>query len=81
MTSRDFCYWLQGYFEIEANQPRPPEFADRLNSEQIKSIRNHLAMVFKHEIDPSMGTKEHRDALDKIHGAQSIGIDTIKFNC
>ena len=50
MTSRDFCYWLQGYFEINGNQPRPPEFADSLNSEQIKMIRNHLRMVFKHEI-------------------------------
>jgi hypothetical protein len=67
MTSRDFCYWLQGYFEIEGNQPRPPEYGASLNSEQIKTIRNHLNMVFKHEIDPSFGPKAVQEALAKAH--------------
>lgn len=74
MKSRDFCYWLQGYFEIEGNQPRPPEFGATLNSEQIKMIRNHLAMVFKHEIDPSNGTPEHNKELAKVHGGKFDGI-------
>lgn len=79
MTSRDFCYWLQGYFEIENNQPRPPEWMPSLNSSQIQSIRNHLAMVFKHEIDPSFGSKSVQDKLTGIH---SQGMDlTTKFNC
>lgn len=46
MTSRDFCYWLQGYFEINDNQPRPPEYAESLNSSQIKIIKQHLNYVF-----------------------------------
>lgn len=54
MTSRDFCFWLQGYFEINGNQPRPPEHCDSLNSEQIKMIKKNLNLVFKLEIDPSM---------------------------
>jgi hypothetical protein len=67
MKSRDFCYWLQGYFEINGPQPRPGEWMDSLNSDQIKVIKNHLAMVFKHEIDPSNGTPEHNQELSKIH--------------
>ena len=27
-------------------------------------------MVFKHEIDPSNGSKEHNEELHKIHGDQ-----------
>jgi hypothetical protein len=46
MTSRDFCYWLQGHFEI-AN---PQELSRR----ETTLIKQHLALVFKHEIDPSM---------------------------
>ena len=44
MYSQDFAYWLQGYFEISG--------AKELNEEQIEVIKNHLNLVFKHEIDP-----------------------------
>jgi hypothetical protein len=59
MTSRDFCYWLQGLFEI----------ADpaTLNAEAVSKIKAHLNMVFLHEIDPSMGDKQHQDELQIIH--------------
>lgn len=50
MTPENFCYWLKGYFEIEGNQPRPPEHADSLNSEQIKMIKTHLDYVFAPKI-------------------------------
>lgn len=78
MTSREFCYWLQGYFEINGNQPRPPEHTDSLNSEQVKRIKSHLAMVFKHEIDPSYGDKTHQADLSKLH--QGLGTGS-KLNC
>ena len=46
MTSKDFCYFLQGFFELsESNQA--------LTVEQIKTIKNHLKLVFLYEIDPS----------------------------
>lgn len=70
MTSRDFVYWLQGYFEIETSQPRPAEWTPFLNSDQVKIIRNHLNMVFKHEIDPSHGDKEHQKKLSDSHKGQ-----------
>lgn len=59
MTARDFCYWLQGYFEIAG--------PSMISEGQIKLIQKHLNMVFEHEIDPSMGDQNHQDKLNKIH--------------
>ena len=61
MTSRDFAYWLQGFFEISGTS------ALTMNAEQVAMVRKHLDMVFVHEIDPSMGGKEEQDKLNKIH--------------
>jgi hypothetical protein len=63
MTSRDFCFWLQGYLEISSLN----DSQISLSYEQIGMIRSHLDLVFVHEIDPSMGDKEHQDALNHIH--------------
>lgn len=62
MTSRDFAFWLQGFFEITG--------ADSLtmNAEQVAMVKKHLALVFIHEIDPSMGGKDHQEKLNDIHG-------------
>lgn len=45
MTSRDFLYWLQGFAEIHGGPP---------TAAQWQAIKNHLNLVFVHEIDPSM---------------------------
>lgn len=63
MTSRDFCYWLQGYFEVA----EPKEIKEN----ELQMIKNHLNMVFKHEIDPSMGDEKHQQDLDYIHNGGS----------
>lgn len=64
MTSRDFCYWLQGFFEItRANKP-----LIELTSDQVTMIEKHLNLVFAHEIDPSMGNQEHQSKLNILHG-------------
>ena len=44
MNTIDFCYWLQGYFEISGDS--------EISKEQAEVIKNHLNLVFKHEIDP-----------------------------
>lgn len=63
MQSRDFCFWLQGLFELSA----PTE----LNAKQTKLIKQHLSLVFKHEIDPSM--PDPTGELQAIHdGVQPI---------
>jgi hypothetical protein len=59
MTSRDFAFWLQGFFEISGT--------DEINKEQVIIIKKHLNLVFKHEIDPSMGDQKHQDELNEIH--------------
>ena len=38
MTSNDFCYWLNGIFELSKD--------DNLTTEQVKIIKDHLALVF-----------------------------------
>lgn len=63
MTSRDFCYWLQGFFEINASKATHPE----LDVDQVECIRKHLALVFVHEIDPSAGAPEHQAKLNEVH--------------
>ncbi len=59
MSSRDFCFWLQGFLEL--NKPKS------LTEEQTKLVAAHLNLVFKHEIDPSIGDQEHQDSLNQIH--------------
>lgn len=64
MTSRDFIYWFQGFLEVGS----PIE----INSEQLKIIRAHLNMVFKHEIDPSFGDSKHQEHLNKLHHTKPL---------
>lgn len=59
MTSRDFCFWLQGYFEISGEQT--------IAGNQVEVIKRHLALVFTHEIDPSMGDAAHQIDLNTVH--------------
>lgn len=62
MTSRDFAYWMQGFFEISET--------DNVTPEQVRVIKKHLNMVFIHDIDPSMGDKEHQDKLNAVHNQE-----------
>ena len=70
MTPVNFCYWLQGFFEISE--------VDKeiiLTPEQVKMIRAHLNLVFFHAIDPeTLKDKSDVEKLkyQKIHdGAKS----------
>lgn len=77
MTSRDFCYWLQGFFELSNEQA--------LSVTQTQIIAKHLALVFKHEIDPSMGGPAEQAALNAIHSEPpkigGAGPDGILYRC
>ena len=59
MTSRDFCFWLQGFFELART--------DTISETQAGMIQRHLALVFKHEIDPAMGAPAQQTELSTIH--------------
>lgn len=89
MKSRDFVYWLQGYIELGkavADQACPPP-----NSQQWAMIQAHLALVFKHEIDPEGGDAKMQEALNALHSGkkkdkvQIGGVDphdpTILYRC
>lgn len=57
MKSRDFCYWLMGI--VEGCQPKA------FTEDQTQCIKQHLNLVFKHEIDPSFG--DDQEVLEQIH--------------
>lgn len=60
MKSVEFCYWLQGLFEL--GKPAA------LTEEQTALVKQHLDMVFIHEIDPSY-PETQKGALDKAHAS------------
>lgn len=64
MKTTEFCYWLQGFFEI-AEAAASEEMS--LTAPQVSVIRNHLALVFKHDIDPKAGPPEYQAELQSIH--------------
>ncbi len=74
MTSRDFAFWLQGFFEITGTE------ALTMNAEQVAMVKKHLSLVFIHEIDPSMGGKEKQDALNAVHHGPAHDLN-MKMRC
>jgi hypothetical protein len=60
MKARDFCFWLQGYFEMYGPKT--------IDEKETALIGRHLALVFKHDIDPSMGDEGHQQELNHLHG-------------
>lgn len=59
MKATEFCYWLQGMFELTE--------VKSLDEQQTDLIRRHLAMAFKHDID-QRPSKEEQQTLNTIHG-------------
>ena len=66
MQSRDFCFWLQGLFELAGPLT--------LDARQTDLIKRHLNLVFVHEIDPS-----HSDD-PKVQGALQAVHDGVDVN-
>lgn len=80
MKSRDFCYWLQGYFELADPLDGVKKSESSLTHQQIEKIKSHLAMVFAHEIDP--GFEKDREKLAIIHHGVLPSFDPGgKLNC
>ena len=44
MNTVDFCFWLQGHFELSNDVG--------MSEAQVRIIRDHLNLVFVHEVDP-----------------------------
>ena len=43
MTSENFCYWLQGWFELNNTVNGPVQITEH----SLKMIADHLQLVFK----------------------------------
>ena len=56
MRADQFCYWLKGYFElldaVKNQDDGPIVQMDTLFRDQVEIIKNHLNLVFLHDIDP-----------------------------
>ena len=70
MTPRDFCYWLQGFFEI--NNPIT------IDPIELDIIKDHLKLVFRKEtpdrsVVPFLGNE--REVFDDNYVKEAIGID------
>ena len=83
MKASEFCYWLQGYFEINGAIPQEP---GAINSQQSATIQRHLALVFAHELDKQHGDANEQAMLQAIHDAQrpklgQVGDDGAIYRC
>jgi len=68
MTSRDFCYWLQGFFELSGDDLY-------IGDREADLIKRHLNMVFIHEIDPSF-PDEQQEPLSRAHEGSAFNIES-----
>lgn len=65
MKATEFCYWLQGMFELNP--------AQELTAEQTDLIKRHLQMVFLHDIDKSYPADQQKTLYD-LHGQKPDGV-------
>jgi hypothetical protein len=60
MKATEFCYWLQGMFELAS--------PTTLDAEQTDLIKRHLAMAFLHDIDKRVPEAEQKPLNHLHHG-------------
>ena len=72
MNTIDFCYWLQGHFELNPDKPLTPE--------QTEAIKNHLNLVFKHEIDP-LRESQTSTGSSILNQAHSGSLNDLQVRC
>ena len=72
MNTIDFCFWLQGCFEVNDLK--------ELNETQTKIVKDHLNLVFKHEIDPLRESETTTPAIELNQAHSGISNDTL-FRC
>jgi hypothetical protein len=71
MKAQEFCYWLQGMFELS--------YVKMLNAVQLETVRKHLQMVFLHDIDPSYPA-EQQTTLNQIHSSGNNELSNISLS-
>jgi len=83
MTHRDFCYWLQGFFEITEHNLAPPITPETatVTPAQADLIEKHLELVFTH--DTYIEEQEKKNPKYPVFEEPTYCIDgsEIKINC
>lgn len=64
MTPEQFCYWLQGFFELSEN--------NELTDKQIAIIQDHLGLVFEKVTPDRTDCKEETDSKKRIEYANRL---------
>lgn len=57
MTTEQFTYWLQGFFEVSGDK--------KLNEKQVTIIKDHLALVFD-KVTPDRESKRVKINMNSI---------------
>ena len=64
MKSEQFVFWLQGFFELSES--------NTLSEKQVEIVKNHLKLVFYHEIDPSYSSDPKvQEEMQMIHDGRT----------
>jgi len=84
MTSRDFCFWLQGYFEIDS--ALDPDITNGLPAEKVRIIKDHLQLVFEKvtpDRNPEIKSESWSHLTDQYQGSSEPGsvIPTMGISC
>lgn len=69
MTSQDFCYWLNGYFELRREEVG-------LSDKQVDVIKEHLGLVFNKVTVKQVSNPKGYDIGRKL--CESVTIPPIK---
>lgn len=72
MDAVNFCYWLQGLFELA----KP----DTLDATQTELIKRHLAMAFQHDIDRRIPPKEQA-VQQALHDKPNLRPEDVLLRC
>lgn len=78
MKAESFCYWLQGWFEL--NKTINNGVISTPTPETMTMIENHLKMVFIHDLDPSIPDPDGKlqaahDGVSPVNSDEPIIID------
>ena len=70
MKPDQFCFWLQGLFELGD--------IEELDAKQTECIKKHLNLVFLHSIDPELDASSLSSplALNGVHSGMKPGSKT-----
>ncbi len=61
MTPENFCYWLQGFFELNKNM-----HIQSLTEHQVNMIQEHLSLVFKPTLVTPEAVQLQKELTEKI---------------